>query len=40
MQAEETDLAGGVGVLRPDLNLTYMDIRLTNSKGGGGKERR
>lgn len=36
----EPDLGGGVGVLKPDLNLTYMDIRLTNSKGGGGKRRK
>ena len=34
----EPEGGGGIGVLRPDLNLTYMDIRLTNTKGGGGKK--
>lgn len=34
--AEPVD-AGGVGVLRPDLNLTYMDVRIVAKQGGGGK---
>lgn len=34
--AEEPVSSGGVGMLRPDLNLTYMDIRITSQKGGGG----
>lgn len=37
VEAEPGDV-GGTGVLVPAQNLTYMDVRITSQKGGGGKK--
>lgn len=37
---EEPDLGGGVAVLRPEYNLTYMDVRIGSQKGGGGSKKK
>ncbi len=33
------DMGGGTGVVVPDANLTYIDIRVTTGGGGGGGHR-
>ena len=35
-ESEESDDGGATGVLRTDLNLTYMDVRILDRSGGGG----
>ena len=35
----EPDLGGGVAVVAPEYNLTYIDVRILPKSGGGGKRR-